>query len=734
MGTSKTVHSAARVALLAGVSATAFFAAGSANAQIVSPGTQTQLPPNYINNNVYGVGTSSNPLGVNAAGSNNSIITIPGITPVQAAPEALFSTATGAVVPTTTTGILNPDGTVKLTSYSTEIAGGATAIQGTGNNAGNVLVNATGVNAGALANPGGVDTTAQTPPPPGTKWVSVAAGDPSTQPYNWNSAIYNNDKTITATAYQQPNQSGQIWYVINGSGQPVPLGGANGFGAAFASLTAAQQGALNTAANTGNLAQFNSLLAADGLHFTVVSGNATDPKLANSSNYSFQTLSQAAVTQASDKSASTTAVPGGAIYQNNKGNYTTVGAGGVTVQDPKGNTSALTGGLLNLTNGANPKAGITLDATVDPVVTVTNGGGPLTVSRTVINNGSITSTEGLLNANAGSTNIDGSSVHASTPIGLSSNDVFLTGNGLRFNNTAGVDTIKMDTSTGSISTIGSLSVGNGMNVTGTATFNGTGANAGTTTTINGAVATLSGSKGTISLNANVDPILTVTNGLPGVLNSSTTINNGSITSNQGGASVGGTTVISGGSVAINGGPNNSNQGGNINTLAIAGNSSTGNPGALNVTGGAVINNGLEVNNGLRVTGPSQGQGFQTIDMGGNRVQDVGTPIFGTDAANKAYVDRGLNKAYEGTAIALAISQPIIGPNQTFAIRAGWGDYESQSAFGLSAAGIIGRDWFWGGSTVAIDGGVGLGTNNSVAGKAGITLAFGGGTPPVLPLK
>ena len=113
-------------------------------------------------------------------------------------------------------------------------------------------------------------------------------------------------------------------------------------------------------------------------------------------------------------------------------------------------------------------------------------------------------------------------------------------------------------------------------------------------------------------------------------------------------------------------------------------------------------------------------------MGGNRIQDVGTPIFGTDAANKAYVDRGLNKAYEGTAIALAISQPIIGPNQTFAIRAGWGTYESENAFGLSAAGIIGRDWFWSGSTVALDGGVGFGSNNSVAGKAGITLAFGPG--------
>ena len=153
-----------------------------------------------------------------------------------------------------------------------------------------------------------------------------------------------------------------------------------------------------------------------------------------------------------------------------------------------------------------------------------------------------------------------------------------------------------------------------------------------------------------------------------------------------------------------------------------------------MNGGAIINNGLQVNDGLRVTGPNQGVGPQTVDFGGNRLQGVGEPIFGTDAANKAYVDRGLNKAYEGTAIALAISQPILGAGQNFAIRAGWGNYESENAFGLSAAGIIGRDWFWGGSTVALDGGVGWGSNNAVAAKAGVTLGFGPGLQAYAPLK
>ncbi len=244
-------------------------------------------------------------------------------------------------------------------------------------------------------------------------------------------------------------------------------------------------------------------------------------------------------------------------------------------------------------------------------------------------------------------------------------------------------------------------------------------NATGSTTINGAVATLSSSQGTITLNANADPVVTISNAAG---TSFTTVNNGF--------------------VKVVGGPT-------ANTDGVKSLTSTN--AAVNVSGGAIINNGLIANNGFvanggstlnggaTVNGPTQLNGSlsvapgNNVDMGGNRVQDVGTPIFGTDAANKAYVDRGLNKAYEGTAIALAISQPIIGPNQTFAIRAGWGNYESENAFGLSAAGIIGRDWFWNGSTVALDGGVGWGSNNSVAGKAGITLAFGPGYAAAAPL-
>jgi trimeric autotransporter adhesin len=132
---------------------------------------------------------------------------------------------------------------------------------------------------------------------------------------------------------------------------------------------------------------------------------------------------------------------------------------------------------------------------------------------------------------------------------------------------------------------------------------------------------------------------------------------------------------------------------------------------------------------LTVSGPSNGGTPTAIDMGGNVVHDVATPIVGTDAANKAYVDKGVNKAFEGTALALAIEQPLFMPGQSFAIRAGWGDYEGQNAFGVSAAGVLARNFMGYGSTVVVDAGVGVGGNyNGVAGKAGVTFGFGGTAP------
>ncbi len=180
------------------------------------------------------------------------------------------------------------------------------------------------------------------------------------------------------------------------------------------------------------------------------------------------------------------------------------------------------------------------------------------------------------------------------------------------------------------------------------------------------------------------------------------------------------------------------------TLTTTGNATVG--GTLTVTGATttngITNNGLITTNSLRVngqttvhdftvTGPSNGGAASNVSLGGNVVHDVAAPVVGTDAANKAYVDKGDKKAYEGTAIALAISQPVFLPGQNFAFRVGYGGYESQNAVGFSAAGVIARDLFGYGSTVSLDGGVGFGTENSgVAGKAGVTIGFGGGFAPL----
>jgi hypothetical protein len=201
-----------------------------------------------------------------------------------------------------------------------------------------------------------------------------------------------------------------------------------------------------------------------------------------------------------------------------------------------------------------------------------------------------------------------------------------------------------------------------------------------------------------------------------VVNNGLTVNGGTTTDTltvSGNASVGGTltaTTVNATTV-------------NANTVnANVANASVANIGTANVN----VGNIGQVNAGSLSVAPGG-----NVDMGGNVVHDVGTPIIGTDAANKAYVDRGVNKAFEGTAVALAIAQPVLLPGQTVAIRGGWGDFIGQNAFGLSVVGVIAHDTFGYGSTVSVDTGVGLGTAyNTVGGRLGVTVGFGAGYAPI----
>ena len=148
-------------------------------------------------------------------------------------------------------------------------------------------------------------------------------------------------------------------------------------------------------------------------------------------------------------------------------------------------------------------------------------------------------------------------------------------------------------------------------------------------------------------------------------------------------------------------------------------------GTQTVTGQSFLNGGATVKNNLTVSGPAD------IDMGGNIIHNVAAPVADLDAANKAYVDEGLSsanrridKADQGVAIALALEQPIFQPGQNFAVRGGWGNFESQNAFGLSAAGVLSRDVWGSGTTAVLDAGVGFATERStIGGKAGVTFGW-----------
>lgn len=67
-----------------------------------------------------------------------------------------------------------------------------------------------------------------------------------------------------------------------------------------------------------------------------------------------------------------------------------------------------------------------------------------------------------------------------------------------------------------------------------------------------------------------------------------------------------------------------------------GNATFGAPANFNST--ASFNGAMTVNGGVTVSSGIIVSGTQTVNMGGNRIQNVATPTAGTDAANKQYVD------------------------------------------------------------------------------------------------
>lgn len=79
---------------------------------------------------------------------------------------------------------------------------------------------------------------------------------------------------------------------------------------------------------------------------------------------------------------------------------------------------------------------------------------------------------------------------------------------------------------------------------------------------------------------------------------------------------------------------------------------------------------------------------------------------------------------DGIAIALALEQPILVGQQKFALRGGYGNFDGESALGLSATALVSRSTFGPGTSVMLDAGIGYGTNtDTVAGRAGVTIGW-----------
>ena len=164
--------------------------------------------------------------------------------------------------------------------------------------------------------------------------------------------------------------------------------------------------------------------------------------------------------------------------------------------------------------------------------------------------------------------------------------------------------------------------------------------------------------------------------------------------------------------------------GNIktDTLQTTGNAGVGGTlavtGASTFTGAATFNSGATVNQSFKVGSGS------TVSMGNNVVHDVAAPIAATDAANKAYVDQGLNAAFkkidqntEGIAIAIALGGLAVPENKTFALGANLGFFDGKEA--ISAQTAIRLD-----QNVTLNGGLGLGLDSSqVGGRVGLMTAW-----------
>jgi autotransporter adhesin len=137
---------------------------------------------------------------------------------------------------------------------------------------------------------------------------------------------------------------------------------------------------------------------------------------------------------------------------------------------------------------------------------------------------------------------------------------------------------------------------------------------------------------------------------------------------------------------------------------------------------ATAPNSIALGNGSLASSPN------TLSVGSpgseRRITNVAPGIDPTDAVNVsqlnssvASLSSGITRAYEGSAIAMALGGGFIPDNKRYAITANWGGYHGTSAFG-----VIGL--FRVSDNLIVDGGVGVGVSRGdVGGRVGLTYAW-----------
>jgi hypothetical protein len=179
---------------------------------------------------------------------------------------------------------------------------------------------------------------------------------------------------------------------------------------------------------------------------------------------------------------------------------------------------------------------------------------------------------------------------------------------------------------------------------------------------------------------------------------------------------GGQTSIGTGGVTTSGTITSNDGAGNSTTIAnqvVTVTSAT--TGTTTIDGGNVTTQNLTVNGTTTTNG---------INNSGAQITNVGDPIDPLDAANKQYVDAGLNAAFkeidetkEGIAVAIALGGIALPQGKNFAIAGNLGFYDSKEAFAAQTAIRLDQN-------ITFNGGVGVGFEDSkVGGRVGIMAAW-----------